>query len=306
MIPCLDVAGVVVKVGENCRRVNVGMNVYGMAKAFGNTKFGAAAEYMAIPEVCLAMMPRNLDFVGAASLPLVALTTYQCCAHLMLDGTKVLILGGSGGVGSFAIQYAKARGCHVVSTCSERNVLLLEELGCDQIINYQNENWEEVLEGQKFDLIFDCVGGIDNWNNSHRVLRKNGSFVTIAGDVQTPLSASRILDIGLNLVGRNLKYLFTDSPSYSYTIAKGNKGSTQLLEIRHMVEGGLIKPIVDRETNLFSLENLHEAFEYSMSGKVIGKVVVLVDSEEFLNNELNEGLGDLDGQVNVEFVDLDG
>jgi len=293
--PCFDVAGIVVQVGEKCKRLKVGMNVYGMAKALGNRCCGAAAEYMAISERCLAMMPRNLDYIDAASFPLVALTTYQCCAKVFLDSTKVLILGGSGGVGSFGIQYAKARGCFVAATCSERNVLLLQELGCDQIINYQTENWEEVLNNMEYDVIFDCVGGIDSWKKAPKVLKKNGYYVTIAGDVQDKLTPARLIDIAANYVGRNIKSLVGDTPKYSYPTCDGSKGSTQLLEIRHLIEGGFIKAVLDRESNVFHLHNLSDAFEYSMSGRVVGKVVVIVDEtkEEFNNEEEIDDLEDL-------------
>jgi len=259
------------------------MRVYGMAKGFPGSRIcGAAAEYMAISERCLARMPNGLNFGEAASFPLVALTTHQAIGKQSRDGVKVLILGGSGGVGCFAIQYAKARGCFVASTCSERNFDLLRELGCDQIINYQTEDWSVVLKDMDFDLIYDCVGGIEHWENATEIANKKGShYVTITGDAQgEKLSVMKLANIAGSYINRNFWALVKDTPKYNYLTTDPTKGSKQLLEIRNLIEAGFIKPTIDKEQNIFKLSNLDEAFEKSMSGRTVGKLVVIVDDSE--------------------------
>jgi len=181
IVPCFDVAGVVMAIGEKVRRIRVGDSVYGMTKPVGNgkTNCGACAEYVAISERCVAVMPKTTSYLEAASFPLIALTTVQGIGRYVRDGTKILIIGGSSGVGSFAVQYAKAKGCYVSSTCSTKNLEMVSGLGADRVIDYTKENWGDLLAGGEYDVIFDCVGGIENWNSSSRVLKKKETLLLL-------------------------------------------------------------------------------------------------------------------------------
>jgi len=278
VVPCFDVAGVVMEVGTNCRRIKKGESVYGMAKFLGNRYMGAAAEFVAISERCLAKMPRNVSYLQAATFPMIALTTYQSLSRFSKDGTKILILGGSGGVGSFAIQYCKAKGCYVTTTCGERNVENVTQLGADRVLDYTKENWSQVLQGENFDVIFDCVGGEDNWVNSEKVLKPKGSFVTIVGDdVHSELTVTSALGLATSVIGRKLKSFF-NSPQYYYVNVDSTKGSTQLIDIRNMIEGEFIKPVI-QEQNVFNVQDIADAIELNKGGHVYGKVAVRVDAD---------------------------
>jgi len=176
MVPCFDVAGIVTQIGENCRRLKVGDSVYGCAKVTGPRTQGALADFIAISERCLAKIPNNLTYLEAASFPLVGLTTIQGIGKITKDGMKVLILGGSGGVGSFAVQYCRAKGCHVTATAGERNIQFVTDLGADKVVNYQ-DNWGEILAGENFDLIFDTVGGNENFGKAEKVIKKKERII---------------------------------------------------------------------------------------------------------------------------------
>jgi alcohol dehydrogenase len=277
LIPCFDISGVVTQVGTNCKRLKVGDAVYGMTKSFGLHSASACADFVAISERCLAKIPTNLTFAEAASFPLVGMTTIQSIGKYTKDGTKVLILGGSGGVGSFTVQYCKAKGCHVAVTCGERNIGLMKELGAETVINYREQNWFDELAGANYDLIYDTVGGIENWKNAEKVLKKKGVFATISGDEQSEFTAGKVLDLATSYIGRNIMSLF-NKPSYSLIQCNPTKASTQLLEIRQLIEGGFIRPIYSDE-NIFNIDNIKDAFSKSMEGRTVGKLIVVLSSD---------------------------
>jgi len=259
-------------------------SVYGMTKPVGNgkTNCGACAEYVAISERCVAVMPKTTSYLEAASFPLIALTTVQGIGRYVRDGTKILIIGGSSGVGSFAVQYAKAKGCYVSSTCSTKNLEMVSGLGADRVIDYTKENWGDLLAGGEYDVIFDCVGGIENWNSSSRVLKKKGNFVTIAGDVQDQMSVSRLFGIAGSWIGRNVMSLF-NNPQYSYFTCNATRAHVQLIEVRQLIDGGFIKPVIDPE-GIFTMDKLGDAFEKSMGGRTRGKIVIIIDEEHYQKN----------------------
>jgi len=266
-------------------------NAFGMAKAgpMQTKNCGGCAEYIAISERCVALMPSTISYLEAASLPLVALTTCQGIGKHVKDGVSVLVLGGSGGVGSFAVQYAKAKGCFVTCTCGGRNVELLNRLGVDRIIDYQNEDWGEVLRGENYDVIFDCVGGVENWNRAEGVLKSGGHYVTISGDTQDKMNVGRLVSIAGSWIGRNFMSLF-NHPDYSYFTTDPTKAYLQLIEVRQLIDGGFIVPVIDNSRGKFNFENIAEAFEYSMEGRVTGKLVIQIDDDncEKKVSELNE------------------
>lgn len=183
-LPCidgLDIAGVVTQVGKSCKRIKQGDEVWGKVPLplVGST--GSFAEFSVLPENCLIQKPEEISFQEAAGLGVIALTGYQALIQVgnLQKDQKILILGGSGGTGSFAIQVAKnVCGAHVATTCSDRNIEFVKSLGADEVINYREENWAEVLAGQNYDFIYDCVGGETHWNDAQKVLHpKTGHFL---------------------------------------------------------------------------------------------------------------------------------
>jgi len=262
-IPCFDVSGVVVKVGENCTKFNVGDEVYGMAK---HNKCGAAAEYMVIDENLLASKPNNLTHKEAASLPLTALTSYQGLVKYgkIKPGDRILIIGASGGTGTMAIQIAKHFGCLITAVCSKENFDYVRGLGADEVLDYKEKNWWDEFDGYDFDLVFDCIGIPENaQQKARRVLKLNGDFVTIVGDKPRPLTTSNLLKYGWD------KMII---PHYYHITTEANGEDLDI--ITDIVEAGGIIPHISEE---FPLSRTKDAFEKIKRGHQRGKnIIVLV------------------------------
>ena len=161
-----DFAGEISEVGENVTDFKVGDKVYGRPR---KSKIGTFADYISINAEEIAPMPQGLSYEEAASIPLVGLTSYQALNEVIKakPGDKVLIQAGSGGVGSFAIQYAKAMGIYVATTGSDRGENLIKSLNPDEFINYKEQDFSKVLKD--FDGVFDTLGG-DNLENHSKSL----------------------------------------------------------------------------------------------------------------------------------------
>eukprot|EP01130_Rhizamoeba_saxonica_P010767 TRINITY_DN4439_c0_g1_i1.p1 TRINITY_DN4439_c0_g1~~TRINITY_DN4439_c0_g1_i1.p1 ORF type:complete len:345 (-),score=87.49 TRINITY_DN4439_c0_g1_i1:91-1125(-) len=281
IIPCSDFSGEIVEMGPKCKnQFNIGDEVYGWRAAAGfsaTTKTtGALCEYMLVHENTAALKPVLLSHVESASIPLVGITGLQSLEKHIQEGSMVLVLGGSGGTGSFAIQYLKANGCYVATTCSTRNVELVTRLGADVVINYQEENWWETLPEKSYDVIYDCVGGYDSWEKSSIVLKPNAAFVTIAGDSQGPLNAGRIFKSATGFINRKFWDVVSNAPSYNFVLASDMKSSAQLPILTELLEQGRITPVIDE---VFNFEQAREAFEYMETGKASGKIVIKIIDE---------------------------
>ena len=172
-----DFAGEVSEVGENVTDFKVGDKVYGRPR---KSKIGTFADYISINAEEIAPMPQGLSYEEAASIPLVGLTSYQAINEVIKakPGDKVLIQAGSGGVGSFAIQYAKAIGLYVATTGSDRGEKLIKSLNPDEFINYKEQDFSKVLKD--FDGVFDTLGG-DNLEKSFQILKPHGVIASISG-----------------------------------------------------------------------------------------------------------------------------
>jgi len=280
-IPGFDFSGKVVAVGKNVTRFKVGDEVLGMSHF---RRFGTCAEYHAIPESGLALKPSNLTHVEAATLPLVGLTVWQSLIEYakLLPGQSVLILGGAGGTGSFAIQLAKHHlsAGRVITTCSGRNAEFVKSLGADEVIDYTKEKWHEVLKGQKLDCILDCVGGPDNpYELSIPVVKsgfEGGSFVTIApGDQKTGFSSARgLLVFAKDFVSNKMSSMF-GSPCFYPVSCKVIP--EQLVAISQLATDGKVKPQV---TKVFPLRETVDALRLNEEGRTRGKIVVQVVPDE--------------------------
>lgn len=265
-----DFAGIVTKVGAKVTRFKIGDEVYGRPR---DSKIGTFAEFIAVHEDDIALKPKNLSFEEAASIPLVGLTSYQALHDVLglRNEQKVLIHAGSGGVGTFAIQLAKLMGAYVATTVSEAGIDLVNTLGADEIVNYKEEQFEDILKD--FDAVFDTQGGV-TLEKSFNVLKKGGKIVSVSGlptarfakeqglgFVKTKLFA--VASQKLNRLGKK------HNVDYTFLFMKSNGQQLQLLT--QYIESGEILPVLDR---VFSFEETANAVEYSETGRAKGKIIV--------------------------------
>jgi len=278
-LPCtdgLDIAGVVSKVGKSCKRLKPGDKVWGKVPLphFGAT--GSFAEYALVPENCLDLKPDKITFKEAAGLGVVVFTGYQALIVKggIKPGQKILILGGSGGTGTIGIQIAKhICGAYVATTCSERNIELVRNLGADKIINYREENWSEVLAGENYDFIYDCVGGETHWADAQKVLNPNtGHFLTITGDFSdTPhFSVGKFLQVGMQIAGRKIGSFFG---GIKYDFIGPSLTLEQFKNINQWLVEKKLRCLVDKT---YPFDKIYEAYDYQHSGRAVGKVIVVV------------------------------
>ncbi|MGB7987181.1 MAG: NAD(P)-dependent alcohol dehydrogenase [Terracidiphilus sp.] len=251
----VDAAGVVEGIGRNVTQFKPGDEVFGGCS-------GAFAEYLCAKEDQLALKPASLSFEQAASVPLAAITALQGLRDKgqIKPGQKVLIEGASGGVGTFAIQIAKAFGAEVTAVCSTRNLERAHSLGADHVIDYTREDFTR--RGERYDLIFGA-------NASHsifayrRVLNRGGSCIKAGGKASL---AAVFLELLLSLI----LSLVSSKKVYTY-IAKLNK--KDLLLLKQFLEDGKIVPVIDRR---YPLSDTAEAIRYLEEGHAQGKVVLTV------------------------------
>jgi len=269
----LDVSGRVVKVGSAVTRFRIGDEVYGSPT---HRRPGTYADYVAIDERALALKPRNLTHVEAASIPLVGLTAWDALVvgGRLRAGEKALIHAGSGGVGTFAIQLAKALRAHVATTTSARNVELVRSLGADEIIDYRERRFDEVLAG--YDLVLDALGGQER-DRSLRVLKKGGRLPTMIGGFPEETKKRGVvlgaITATLKLASLHLRAAMRGVEVYM--VLRESDG--RMLEaITSHIERGAIRPVIDR---VFPLEAIAEAHAYSESGRARGKIAIAVRGE---------------------------
>lgn len=252
----LDVSGVVEAVGEAVKDFRPGDEVYYMPKMFARP--GSYAEYHVSDESIVAHKPANLTHFEAAALPLVGGTVWECLVTRgkLQVGESVLIHAGAGGIGSFAIQLAKAMGAYVFTTSSARNADLPKSLGADRVIDYRSEDYVEVINretgGEGVDLVLDTIGG-KTIERSAFVLKQFGRVSTIV-DIPDPQSL-------LEMWGRNASVNFIFTPIYR----------SKLETIRSLVERGLIRPVIDSVMPLSQVAEAHRRLE---RGGVRGKIVL--------------------------------
>jgi len=183
-----DLAGVVVEVGSSVTRFKAGDAVF--ASIFDRGSTGALAEFALVPENAAALKPANLDFVQAASIPMVGLTSWQALKERarLKPGQKVFVPAGAGGIGTFAIQLAKCLGAMVGTTTSTGNVNLAKSLGADEVIDYKKQQFENVLRG--YDAVLGTVRG-DAIEQSLRILKPGSSVVSLVGPPDAAFARAR-------------------------------------------------------------------------------------------------------------------
>ena len=255
----VDISGVVEAVGETVTNFQVGDEVYYSPRLFGES--GSYAEYHVADEDIVAHKPVNISHLEAACFPLAAGTAWECLVTRgqLQVGESVLIHAGAGGVGSFAIQLAKAMGAYVFTTCSANNHDLVRKLGADCIINYQTEGYTAAIaqktQGRGVDLVIDTVGGT-TIQRSMEIIRPYGRLVSIV-DVATPQSL-------LTAWSKNITVHFV------FTSQESNK----LNSLRRLIERQQLFPIIDRVMPLSSVAEAHRLLE---QGGTRGKIVLQID-----------------------------
>jgi NADPH:quinone reductase-like Zn-dependent oxidoreductase len=259
-----DVAGQAEAVGENVKLLRPGDEAFGSPFMHG---FGAFAERVSVSEDLLAPKPANLSFDQAAAVPLAASTALQGLRdHGRIEpGHKILIIGASGGVGTFAVQIAKAFDAEVTGVCSTRNVELVRSLGADHVVDYTKEDFAR--SGQNYDLIFQ-LAGTRSPSECRRALTSKGTLVLSSGE-----SDGRWIGPMDRIVKALVLSPFVGQKMASFTV-KPNKEDLQFL--RQLIEAGKLTPVIDRT---YPLSETPEAIRYLENGHARGKVVITVPGQ---------------------------
>jgi len=243
-----DVSGKVVEVGKNVQSVKVGDAVFARPN---QADAGAIAEFARLEENDLAIIPANVTYTDAASVPLAGLTAWQALITKgnLKKGDKVLIHAGSGGVGTFAIQIAKHFGAYVAATTSTKNADLVRSLGADMVIDYKTRKFEDELSG--YDLVIDMLGG-EALANSFKVLKKGGAVISIKGQDTDGLATK---------YGVRFESFFM-SPD-----------GKMLAELGALISQGIVKPVID---SVFPMDQAAAAYDRLATGRAVGKIVISV------------------------------
>ncbi|MGA8136956.1 MAG: NADP-dependent oxidoreductase [Pseudomonas gingeri] len=265
-----DLAGVVVRVGPGVRHFKPGDEVYARPP---QARIGGFAELIAVEESALALKPKNTTMEEAASLPLVALTAWQVLVETagLKKGQKVFIHAGSGGVGTVAIQLAKHLGAFVATTTSTRNVDWVKALGADVVIDYKQQNFEDVL--RDYDVVLNSLGPVE-LEKSLSILKPGGQLISISGPPTAAFAKEQKLFWGLGWVMRLLssgirRKARQKNVRYAFVFMRAS--GAQLEKITALVESGVIKPVIDRTV---PFESTAEALSYVERGRAKGKVVI--------------------------------
>jgi NADPH:quinone reductase-like Zn-dependent oxidoreductase len=265
-----DLAGVVVETGSQVTRFKVGDAVFASVFDLGN---GSLAEFAAVPESAAALKPANLDFVQAASVPMVGLTAWQALKERarVKPGQKVFIPAGSGGIGTFAIQLAKHLGAKVGTTTSTGNIELVRSLGADEIVDYKKHEFKAVLND--YDVVLGTVRG-DAIQKSLQILKTESSVVSLVGPPDAAFARARGMNVLMKFVfsllsGKIIRQAKKRGAAYSFLFVHPDGG--QLGEIGKLLKAGKIRPVIDR---IFSFDQAKDALAYLEKGRARGKVVV--------------------------------
>lgn len=244
--------GEIVSVGKNVTDWNVGDQVYGYSE-----KGGACAEFMAIPSEFLAKKPSNLSFVEAAAVPggsSPALIAFRDLATPK-EGDNVLIIGASGGIGTFAVQMAKnVYGAKVTGVCGPTNVEMVKSIGADHVIDYSKGDYTKTSD-IKYDIILDVVS-VQNLSKCKRILASDGTYVS-----NNPISSPR-----------NVFHIITGNKQFK--TGNADESAAAMETLREWIEAGKVKPVIDKVYPLIDTVKAHEHYE---SGRSKGRVVISIE-----------------------------
>lgn len=254
-VPGADVSGVVEQVGPNITRFQVGDEV------FGDIGFGAFAQYAVAREKSLTHKPARITFEQAASVPLAGITALQGLRDVggLEAGQRVVINGASGGVGTFAVQIAKALGAEVTAVCSTTKVDMVRSIGADKVIDYTRDDYVDSETG--YDLLFDNVGNRP-WSATSRVLSPGGINVTITGPKHAIMGPFR------NLIARKVAAAFGNKRMAFFT---AQVKPEDLKILADFLKTGAIVPVIE---TTYDLEHVPDALRYLGEGHARGKIVI--------------------------------
>lgn len=268
----MDFSGEVVACGPQASKFKVGDEVYASPD---HKRDGTYAQYMTVPEAQVALKPSNLTHEEAASIPLVGLTAWACLVdHVRVQsGQRIFVQAGSGGVGTFGVQLAAALGAHVISTCSGRNVELVESLGAAQVIDYTKQS---ILEG--VDAPLDgCLDAINDPEATLHMFKHCRKGARVAGITSGIPEAAKKYGYGVSplIVGAEIAGIMFNAMRHgvSYRSALRASDGHKLAKITELIEAGKIRAVVDK---VFPLEELDKAHTYSETGRARGKIVISV------------------------------
>jgi NADPH:quinone reductase-like Zn-dependent oxidoreductase len=248
----VDFSGAVEKVGDKVSKFKKGDKVYGRANF---QKAGSYAEYVAVNEDSLGITPKSISLKEAAGLPLAVGTAWNAIFDIanVKKGSRVVVTGASGGVGSMAVQLAKSAGAYVIGTTSKANIDMVKSLGADEVIDYTEGDFTKKVS-EPVDVVFDTVGK-DPLERSYGIVKKGGIFVTTVGQPDGALAQ---------------KYGITAKGFGAQTTGKRYE------EIAKLVDEGKLKVVIDRE---FPLTDVGSAHELSETNKTKGKIIIRVSSQ---------------------------
>ena len=255
----IDLAGTVVAVGSSVTRFTVGDEVFGMSR-------GSFAEYAAAREDKLARKPANLSFEQAAVVPISAGTALQALtdAGRVESGQKVLVVGASGGVGSHAVQLAKAFGAEVTGVCSTGKLDLVRSLGADHVVDYTREDFADGVH--HYDLVID-IGGNAPLSRLRRALTRTGTLVIVGGEEGGSWTGG---------FGRSLRApLLSPFVAQRLTMLASKERASDLVRLTELIEAGKVIPSIDRT---YPLERVPDAMRHLETGDVRGKVAITVSA----------------------------
>ncbi|WIT10867.1 NADP-dependent oxidoreductase [Paucibacter sediminis] len=267
-----DLAGVVVEIGSRVTRFKPGDEVFASLFDLGK---GSIAEFAAVPESAAALKPPKLDFVQAASVPMVALTSWQALKERikLRHGQKVFIPAGSGGIGTFAIQLAHQLGAKVGTTVSTGNVEFVRGLGADEIVDYKKQEFEKLLRG--YDAVLGTVRG-DAIEKSLDILKPGSRIVSLIGPLDAAFAKAKKLNFFLTfvfgLMSRKIRKL-SRKKGVDYAFLFVRPDGQQLAEIAELLKTERIRPVIDK---VFPFDQAKEALDYLALGRAKGKVVIKI------------------------------
>lgn len=258
-----DVSGTIVEKGSEVSNFEVGDQVYARVP---QEEMGTLTEFVAVKSDVLSKKPENISFEEAASFPLAALTALQCLetAGIKKDD-KILIHAGSGGVGSFAIQYAKTKGAFVYTTTGTDNVDWVKELGADKVIDHETQDYKDLVKDA--DIVFDTLGH-DYTIDAFKVLKTGGTVVSVKGPMdETAAKAFGMADY--KLPEDLAKAIESKNATYKFIWMHPDGG--QLNDIKNLIEAGKIKPVIDK---IYPFSESIAALEHLATGHAKGKIVI--------------------------------
>jgi len=260
-----DVSGVVVEKGAEVSNLEIGDLVYARVP---QEQMGTVAEYVAVTSTVVSRKPGNISFEEAASIPLAGLTALQSLEYAGIKANdKVLIHAGSGGVGSFAIQYAKAKGAYVYTTTSTANVAWVKALGADRVIDYKTEDYKTIVKDA--DIVFDTLG--QNYAlEAFEVIKQGGKVVSVVGPIDE--ETAKMFGMADYKLPEELSQLCSAKEA-TYKFIFMHPNGAHLEQIKSMIEEEIIKPIIDK---VYPFTESIEAINHLASGRAKGKIVIKI------------------------------